>query len=221
MVRAVSFKATGVRNAIVESANFRLEETETRKEIAARHAEVGDGSTGETPSERLQRLVEPPQQPPQVDLRAFEREVGVPLPHDFARLASIYGIGRFDELVSVLAPDPGMRCGMFGRTQDERETHEYLAEDDPDPSLPYPIYPDDGGLLKWGEHDCGHRLWWLTRGHPDRWPVLIQADDGEDFFMYAGTATGLVCDLIEQRLDVWFMLLAVPWRTHRFDPSGR
>ena len=51
----------------------------------------------------------PPLQPPQVDLSAFEREVGVPLPRDFARLASTYGISMFDELVSALAPVPGTR----------------------------------------------------------------------------------------------------------------
>ncbi len=154
--------------------------------------------------QRLTQLVAPPQNPVAVDLHAFERKVGVPLPQDFAQLMQTYGPGTFDEFVSVLAPDPAIRYTMFGRTQVEREINEGLAAShgDPDYSFPYPIYPDDGGLLKWGEHGGAHRLWWLTQGDPYGWPVLIQGSESEDFFSYDGTASRLICDLIEEKLDI-------------------
>lgn len=166
---------------------------------------------------RLVRLVAPPEHPVAVDLDAFEREVGAPLPADFNEMMQTYGPGGFDDFLTVLPPDPSKRHNVFARTAVERWINEGLAEDDPAFHFPYPIYPDESGLLKWGEHD-EHRLWWLIQGDPDRWPVLIQGSESEDFFAYHGTATGLVCDVIQRTLDVWFIPEEAPWSEHRFDP---
>jgi hypothetical protein len=38
---------------------------------------------------------------------------------------------------------------------------------------PYPIYPDLGGLLFWGQTDGNDMFFWLTEdSDPDRWPVV-------------------------------------------------
>lgn len=39
-------------------------------------------------------------------------------------------------------------------------------------SLPWPIYPEPGGLFPWAVTDNGGTLYWLTEGEPDGWPTL-------------------------------------------------
>jgi len=131
--------------------------------------------------ERLTRLAPPPPRPAPVDLDAFERETGAPLPADFADLMRTYGPGVFDDFVAVLAPDLSEPDNsMFARTEDERRINEGLAKDLEGHDFPYPIDPDAGGLLKWGHHDSGHRLWWLMKGEPCDEHSFEPADDSDE-----------------------------------------
>ncbi len=38
---------------------------------------------------------------------------------------------------------------------------------------PYPVYPEPGGLLIWGNTWNADQLFWLTEGEPDEWPVAV------------------------------------------------
>lgn len=39
--------------------------------------------------------------------------------------------------------------------------------------LPYPFWPDPGGLMAFGGADNGDSLLWLTEGAPDDWKVVV------------------------------------------------
>ena len=65
---------------------------------------------------------------------------------------------------------------------------------------PYPFWPEPGGLLPFGGTDNGDTLFWLQRGSPDDWPVVVWdrgrlgyelLDCGLTDFL-AGLATGAI-----------------------------
>ena len=39
--------------------------------------------------------------------------------------------------------------------------------------LPYPLWPEEGGLLQWGKRADEKTLFCLTRGEPSEWPVVV------------------------------------------------
>ena len=59
--------------------------------------------------------------------------------------------------------------------------------------VPYPIYPDQPGLLPWGNDENGNDYYWLTEGAPDTWRVLSDEVRGE------GLGTAWI--VIKDRLD--------------------
>lgn len=47
--------------------------------------------------------------------------------------------------------------------------------------LPYPMFPEKGGLLPFGSVNGVHNLNWLTNGPPDKWQVVYWFFDGLEF----------------------------------------
>jgi hypothetical protein len=55
--------------------------------------------------------------------------------------------------------------------------------------VPYPIYPDQPGLLPWGNDENGNDYYWFTEGAPNTWRVLSDEGRGEGFREYGCTMT--------------------------------
>jgi hypothetical protein len=43
--------------------------------------------------------------------------------------------------------------------------------------LPHDPFPARPGLLPWGRDENGHMMCWLTKGKPDRWPIILRRHD--------------------------------------------
>ncbi|WP_296596374.1 SMI1/KNR4 family protein [Phenylobacterium sp.] len=121
--------------------------------------------------ERLLRVVPPPAEPfepfdgPWEPVEAF---LGTPLPADYKELARRYGRGRFVGSVVVNLPGSRERRGSL-----EGELH--MARDmiNLGMSVPYPAWPEAGGLLNIGLTDFNDRLFWLPRGRPEDWRIVV------------------------------------------------
>jgi hypothetical protein len=99
-------------------------------------------------------------------------KVGMRLPIDFVYFIDSYGTGNINSFLSVLNPFtvhtylnlldqiPRILSGL-------RDLREQFPE-----QYPYPLYFELGGLLPWGISDDGDYYCWLTRGLPDKWPVV-------------------------------------------------
>jgi hypothetical protein len=127
----------------------------------------------------------------------IEAELGTLLPQDYKDYARIYGSGRFLQFLRVNVPrtgHPNIRleseipvvCRIFAEFDlDER---------------PYPLWPEPGGLLPFGRTDDGDILFWLQRGVPDEWPIVVWGRGLWNYELFecgltdflAGLATGAI-----------------------------
>lgn len=141
------------------------------------------------------RAVPPPQKP----LESFagpwaqiETEIGSPLPQDYKDYARLYGSGYFLQFLHVDTPrtgNPNIRlekqvpsmCAMFAQFDgDDR---------------PYPLWPEPGGLMPFGGTDNGDTLFWLRRGTPDEWPVVLADRGGWEFELHECCMTDFLAGL--------------------------
>ncbi|QBI52978.1 hypothetical protein [Streptomonospora litoralis] len=63
----------------------------------------------------------------------------------------------------------------------------------------YPFFPSEGGLLKWGK-DPGASFYWLTRGEPEEWPVVVDYRD-EVWELHNMPTSRFLCEVLSGQLD--------------------
>jgi hypothetical protein len=117
-------------------------------------------------------------------LRAAE-QIGTRPPVDYVYYINSYGSGRINGFLWVFNPfskDPNLNLvtQMMSILGAFRESREQSPED-----CPYPLYFEPGGILPWGASDDGDYYFWLTKGSPDKWPVVTvpRHADTESFDM--------------------------------------
>lgn len=97
-----------------------------------------------------------------------EAYLGTALPQDYKDLARLYGRGRFMAFLYVNLPGSSVRRGSL-------ESELGLAGEMVNYGMPvpYPVWPEPGGLLNVGLTEFNDRLFWLTRGDPADWPIVV------------------------------------------------
>lgn len=113
--------------------------------------------------------------PPTAPVEAFsgpwaplEVELGTALPEDYKDFVRVYGSGYFMEFLGIYVPrsrNPNLRLESRVQT-----IGDYLVYDG-EPA--YPLWPSPGGLLTFGGTDNGDELFWLARGAPVDWKVVV------------------------------------------------
>lgn len=145
--------------------------------------------------EALTKVVRPPVSPSGVFLgpwEPLEAEIGVALPPDYKELVRVYGSGYWMEFFGLSVPrienlnicleyQIPLVCNSFRQLG----TAAHL------------LWPAPGGLLPLGGTDNGDELFWLSRGPPAEWPIVVWDRGGEfETFEYdltsflAGVAMG-------------------------------
>ncbi|HEX4611865.1 MAG TPA: SMI1/KNR4 family protein [Urbifossiella sp.] len=129
------------------------------------------------PIKQLLPLIAPPLAPLDNEgvWRASELVVGAKYPADFRALIEQYGSGAFFQgYLTVYNP---LTIGGLAWIKDVervfRPKRERLYP------LPLPVHPDTPGLLFWGGDDNGNHYAWLTKGKPDKWPVVFLGHGSE------------------------------------------
>ncbi|SEO39758.1 hypothetical protein SAMN05216267_102557 [Actinacidiphila rubida] len=160
--------------------------------------------------DRLTRLLPPPQAavagPPWQHSRT---EVGFDFPSDYRAFVDRYGGGQIGTPGSLrcfvygpssLSARPGMPTGFKGfvewHVSDIAPMFEGCDEDYWGGTV-YPMYPEPGGLLTWGENEQGDLFWWLTEGDdPDRWPIVMWARGPATTFRFDSGMVGLLVSML-------------------------
>lgn len=129
--------------------------------------------------ETLIKAVPPPAKPTYAfdePWDTIQSQLTLQMPIDYKELVRLYGSGRFFEFFDIYAPrSPIASCRLIDAIQAVRSL--FLQEvqggsfifDDP----PLPLWPRPGGLLACGRTAWGDYLFWLTRGLPSEWPVVL------------------------------------------------
>jgi hypothetical protein len=98
--------------------------------------------------------------------------VGTRLPIDYVYFISSYGSGSINNFLCVFNPFSSNRyinlvSQIPAVLSALRELREKFPQD-----FPYPLYFEPDGILPWGGSDDGDNYFWLTKGSPDKWPVV-------------------------------------------------
>jgi len=151
----------------------------------------------------------------------IEAELGTELPQDYKDLVRVYGQGVFMEFLEIHVPkswSPYVRL-----VPEVRATAQVFASFEDD--MPYSFWPSREGLLAFGKTDFGDYLFWLTRGQPEDWRVVVWGRGFQQFEAFdrnltdflAGVAAGgiLPDDFPEPPYDAVFKPgSATPDRQH-------
>jgi len=134
--------------------------------------------------------------------RVVEEALGMALPEAWYRFGREYGRGSFETRsgltvsLSILSPF----AKDFLKTVDEWcEGYRGLKAMRTRRAFPYEVFPTRPGLLFCGSGER-RALFWLTKGAPDDWP-LVMLDPDDRFHSVRTGLPGFLLDLFEGRSD--------------------
>lgn len=109
-----------------------------------------------------------------VPWQIIEGEIGTMLPNDYKNVVQHFGPGVFDDLVRL--HPPGIAAAGWELRHAARQILDLLRE--PPAPVPYPIFPEAGGVFPWGSSVDGDCFYWVTEGRPDEWTVAVEDGPG-------------------------------------------
>jgi len=123
--------------------------------------------------ERLIDVVPPPAEPFEAFSGPWEKieaELITILPQDYKDFVRVYGSGYFMEFLGIDVPRSRNRnTRLEVQVAATRRVFSHIHGEE----WPYPFWPDQGGLMSFGGTDNGDYLFWLTRGSPEDWRVVV------------------------------------------------
>lgn len=129
-----------------------------------------------------------------------EAELGAALPADYKAFIERYGTGLvagFIRPFNPFAASPHRHLKTQVDTQ--LDALGQLKAKWPD-EVPFPLFPEEGGLVPWGRTDNGDILHWKTVGPPDGWPVVVTASRDSRFQEFAETMTAFLAGILMKEL---------------------
>ena len=139
---------------------------------------------------------------PAIGWLEVEAAAGTPLPPDYRAFVEAYGPGAVDGFLWVLHPATanahlslqeaiGGRHSQLWALRTLREGGE---------EIPYPIYPEPGGLLPWGITDNGDVCYWHTASaDPAAWTVAANESRGPEWDDFRGTMVEFLVGVLSGR----------------------
>ncbi|MBI5757882.1 MAG: SMI1/KNR4 family protein [Planctomycetales bacterium] len=139
--------------------------------------------------ERLMKIVTPPE-PLGVMVSSArwaeaEKEVGSTFPADYREFVNRYGAGAFYNFMEISSPFSPRSNLMAIHNKWSHYFHDQVV---------FPVYPEAGGILRVGGDENGNLLFWVTRGEPDKWPIVYFTPDFQDHELYVSNITDFLSD---------------------------
>ena len=131
----------------------------------------------------LAKILPPPLEPQETGTADLwpqvETELQLPMPPDYRDFVGRYGTGCIDDFLWVDTPFTRLRgLQLRLRSASQLEAFRVLKETASPDMVPYPVFPERGGVFPWGGTDNGDVLCWLTTGPPSDWTVAINESRG-------------------------------------------
>jgi len=146
--------------------------------------------------EHLVAVVPPPDAPLETgsaaDWKRVEKELRLKLPDDYKGLIACYGSGCFGEFLHPLSPFTANRHGHLLQRGQAILAAERVSGMGRQQGGPFPLYPDEGGLLPWAVTDNGDTLFWYTHHAFAPWPVVVGSGRGFRFEVFQRSAAGFL-----------------------------
>lgn len=130
----------------------------------------------------------------------LERALRLSVPKDYKSFVRIYGAGVIDEFLWPFSPN-SVNQNLDLMTQINRQASVLRTiREKSVTDVPFPIFPETGGLLVWGISDNGDTLHWLTAGSPEHWPTIVFEARGPRWIRFNLVATELIVGLLTKRI---------------------
>lgn len=124
----------------------------------------------------LTSIVPPPSNPSEVPVqnswKAIEQRLEVSFPDDYKEFIETYGSGRIGQFLWIFNPFSGneninleRQIGTQANVLSELQSYGEI--------IPYKSFPEREGILPFGMTDNGDVLFWLTKGDPNEWGVIV------------------------------------------------
>ena len=109
---------------------------------------------------------------------SIEKEIGTALPADYKWFIETYGSGEIGNFVKLWNPFLSNKYqNLIERVKEHlkrlRLIRSSLPEEVWEKEVPYPLYPENEGLLPFGSSINGDVFYWQTKGIPDEWHIII------------------------------------------------
>ncbi|MGH8876361.1 MAG: hypothetical protein ACRD0P_03305 [Stackebrandtia sp.] len=108
-----------------------------------------------------------------VDVASLEAELGTQLPTDYRFLTETFPYGLFQDWLQLLHPHWMRDSAAFASWIRQWCAIQRDAKASVAPTFPYDFFPDPGGLLPWADINGDIQFYWVARGEPDTWPVVV------------------------------------------------
>jgi hypothetical protein len=131
-----------------------------------------------------------------------EESLGTALSTDYREYNNTFGTGCIGAFLWPYNPfSSNENLNLLTRGKLILEAMSVIKERFGDTEVPYPLFPEPGGLLPWGSTDNGDSLFWLTTGNPDEWPVVVNESRGPSFEEFEESMTGFLARLINEEIS--------------------
>lgn len=166
---------------------------------------------------QLREVLSPPPRPCFAggDWAAVECAIGTPLPADYKAFVGTFGAGWIGRFLVIHSPFVWVAHGRDVRRAwaDWASMYGDYAEYG-GVEIPYPVFPQAGGLLPFGSLADSHSLNWLTVGEPERWPFVYYHRDRGFFEVKGLSAVEFILEAVTGRSP----LLRLTGSESLFDP---
>jgi hypothetical protein len=172
--------------------------------------------------ESLVRELPPPINPSdaQGDWESIENRLGLTFPEDYKEFVSVYGSGVICGFLTIYSPFSSDRNHGFEQQSPLAlgNLRRYREEGF---DVPYPIHPEESGLLPFGTTENFNYLAWSRVGSPAKWPIVVWDTDYLQCRAWSKKGlAGFLLDVVTQNTKV-FSKEEFPLPLEAFDLSER
>jgi len=127
---------------------------------------------------------------------SVESAVGSVLPIDYKEFIEKYGTGRINGFVWIFNPFSSRQgINLVNQLSVQINALKTLAQDFGE-QCPYPLFPEDGGLLPAGITDNGDVIHWLTKGEPNAWKIVVNEARGPRYEEFDSDLTSFLNEIL-------------------------
>lgn len=161
------------------------------------------------------RPVEPPTS---ADMDVFESEFAR-LPSDFVSFLETYGTGAVDNFIWIFNPaSKNPNLNLLKQAKVQLNTFREIRAQEKG-QVPYPLFPEEGGLLPFGITDNGDVLFWKTSADPQQWTIVIADSRAPEYEEHQLALTDFLLKLLDGELSSGIFPDDMPSENPMFEPA--